>query len=1290
MKKLLQVTVFALLTMLALSLFALPSHAAVSGITSTSQPTFALSADQNTPAQAIEATVTLTTSAASLSVEFKLTGNEASNFYLTDGTVSDQTITVTTTASALSTSIDVQAQVGIAAGKILTTLDDASIVVTESGSATPSFTIPITIDATSLPLVVNDITSTSQPTFAAGADENTAAQAIDVEVTLLSADPTANLSVEFTLDGAQKDTFSLAGGTNNGQTTTITASAAASPVSVQAQVVVAAGKTVAAGDDASVIATVVGTTYSCTIPITIGAAPPPPSNAISGTISLWANNTKSNLGGAYIYVYNNSNGGYVGYTTSAGDGTYTVNIPAGSVSSSGYRVHASSNFIMARLRLNEAETAIEASSVYRIVTASTGGVANFTFVNPITITGKIVDGATGNPIQNATVGSWDSVLTQANGTFEAQTSVSATGSRGIYVYAYASGYYSTSLSRTYTLSIDDFKKGSLDIGEIGLQKIPTTGVYSNRDKNSFIVTPNFVVPNEVSRATLKLNANAASVQTNQIITVETTGSAEIKVTELSDIAVTKNGVKVGVNSFRVVSNNKLEITMDIDPAANYQFVFGIKAPGSGESYTAAANVGGTVIDRAIVILHDLDLTVPPEVKPNQEFVVYGDVVMDDSVDLELVIKDMSGTPRYTDNLRVTKYMGFHYKFENVSLPAEGNYVATVTSNKGRSVEANIHVVDDPIVVTNMSLKDSYNQVSISTPAPGAFLTFTGWVDGSLMSMDYRNLEASVTLGGGISDVDKVQFIMKTSHGTFFRPVNPASLTKAEFTQLLNSYRGTGKADILYEVTKKDGSVLTFVVGKIVILIDPSGYIYDATTNEKLEGAEVTLYYKDESGVWAIWPAELYDQINPMKSDKDGKYGWMVPEGEYHIKVKLEDYVDYDMLVDGKSFGGEYGDGILRVLPEQTEINIGLTPVAEPEEPEEPEKPEKPEKPEEPEKPTVPTPGGSGGGSSSSGSSSSGSSSGTAAVVAQTAPRVTMTSYATSLVISKAIQAGQPIVIKLQGSMNTAEITGAKLNNCAKLNLPVTITRDIYSVVLTPEAVKALKLTDSQVVEVVVSNAEGASGANADKLRLKNERNSQLLTTFYDVEILVNKVPVESYGDYVIVRIDCSGILGLTDYEKSNMMAVELNGLTCLGGKFDGDVFEFAILRGGRYGLAVLPAARRVELTINKNEYSVNGVQYSADVAPIIYESSTMVPIRFVAESLGAEVAWNAVLRSVSISLLGNLFNMTIGQILPGMAVPPMIINDRTLVPLRYVSETLGATVYWHDATKSIEIFYAGN
>ena len=81
----------------------------------------------------------------------------------------------------------------------------------------------------------------------------------------------------------------------------------------------------------------------------------------------------------------------------------------------------------------------------------------------------------------------------------------------------------------------------------------------------------------------------------------------------------------------------------------------------------------------------------------------------------------------------------------------------------------------------------------------------------------------------------------------------------------------------------------------------------------------------------------------------------------------------------------------------------------------------------------------------------------------------------------------------------------------------------------------------------------------------------------------------------------------------------------------------------------------------------------------------MVPVRFVAEAFGAEVGWNEETKTVTISMGGKTLTMQIDKELEGFGAAPIISNDRTMVPIRYISEQLGANVLWIPSTKTIAI-----
>ena len=94
-------------------------------------------------------------------------------------------------------------------------------------------------------------------------------------------------------------------------------------------------------------------------------------------------------------------------------------------------------------------------------------------------------------------------------------------------------------------------------------------------------------------------------------------------------------------------------------------------------------------------------------------------------------------------------------------------------------------------------------------------------------------------------------------------------------------------------------------------IDPSGYVYDAETKERLSGVTITLYYKaDEKSKEEKWDATEYLQQNPLTSADDGAYAWDVPEGLWQVRCEKEGY---------EAACSEW----LQVPPPQLGINIAM-------------------------------------------------------------------------------------------------------------------------------------------------------------------------------------------------------------------------------------------------------------------------------------------------------------------------------------------------------------------------------
>lgn len=100
----------------------------------------------------------------------------------------------------------------------------------------------------------------------------------------------------------------------------------------------------------------------------------------------------------------------------------------------------------------------------------------------------------------------------------------------------------------------------------------------------------------------------------------------------------------------------------------------------------------------------------------------------------------------------------------------------------------------------------------------------------------------------------------------------------------------------------------------------------------------------------------------------------------------------------------------------------------------------------------------------------------------------------------------------------------------------------------------------------------------------------------------------------------------------------------------------------------------------------------SDQGPVIINDRTLVPMRAIFEKMGAVIDWQEDTQTViaqkgdiAITIqLGSTTAIKNGKNIT-MDVPAQVINNRTMVPLRFVGESLGASVEWIAATETVEI-----
>ncbi|HOK18161.1 MAG TPA: stalk domain-containing protein [Caldisericia bacterium] len=169
------------------------------------------------------------------------------------------------------------------------------------------------------------------------------------------------------------------------------------------------------------------------------------------------------------------------------------------------------------------------------------------------------------------------------------------------------------------------------------------------------------------------------------------------------------------------------------------------------------------------------------------------------------------------------------------------------------------------------------------------------------------------------------------------------------------------------------------------------------------------------------------------------------------------------------------------------------------------------------------------------------------------------------------------------------------------------------------------------------------------------------------------------------------------------------------GKFEGsielkksgtNVLDFVLVdKAGnvtRQSIGVIWVPRvKIELTIGKIEAKVNEYIKILDYPPFIFNGRTMVPLRFIGESIGAVVDWDSVVRIVTITLEDSSGSKKILKLSPDstlaslngiayeMDTPPVIRNDRVYVPIRFIMEAFGAKVEWNSTERRVLITYPG-
>ena len=214
-------------------------------------------------------------------------------------------------------------------------------------------------------------------------------------------------------------------------------------------------------------------------------------------------------------------------------------------------------------------------------------------------------------------------------------------------------------------------------------------------------------------------------------------------------------------------------------------------------------------------------------------------------------------------------------------------------------------------------------------------------------------------------------------------------------------------------------------------------------------------------------------------------------------------------------------------------------------------------------------------------------------------------------------------------------------------------------------------TEGQNILRVILSERQSAGSEVSIRKSENGSESELIsyTPERDYQAVVfSSAEIESGKEYVIY---------INDEKYETVTAVK--GTTSVGNSVGGN-------KGGIGG--------RFENRESENEImvTVNGNKINFNTKPVIKSDTTLVGFRAILEALDADVEWDNDTQTVTAKKDGTIIILQIGSRTAyvngeerGLLLAPEIINDSTMIPVRFISEQLGMNVNWVEESQLIEV-----
>ena len=233
-----------------------------------------------------------------------------------------------------------------------------------------------------------------------------------------------------------------------------------------------------------------------------------------------------------------------------------------------------------------------------------------------------------------------------------------------------------------------------------------------------------------------------------------------------------------------------------------------------------------------------------------------------------------------------------------------------------------------------------------------------------------------------------------------------------------------------------------------------------------------------------------------------------------------------------------------------------------------------------------------------------------------------------------------------------------------------VTSPNEDVQLTAKAISTSALNDAKEAVAEDENAAVIGGKDS-AVQISAKEDGKVLDSF--VQPVTVTVPVNKSALKDVENVNNLTLALVTEDENGETV------LTYVGGNYDAQEGTFTAYTNqpGNYVLVEKSDIVKIDMFIGNTTSMINGEAVANDVAAYIANDRTMVPAAFIMDQLGCKVDWFGDERKVVITLPdGSQLSMIIDQEIPGFGAVPVIKDDRTMVPIAYIADAMGAHVLW--------------